>query len=124
MNFKFWFENLKKIDYSKYQRIQVTTMIGEAKAYCYFYLGDECNQDKYVFSGFDLSKEPPVCNSIYAGFAGEFTGPDFKNNIPENWKQLTEDKGYEFIANEKLLDNIADKYGNNIGLAIKKWRQN
>jgi hypothetical protein len=118
--FQFWFENLKKIDYSRYDRVQISSLVGEAKAYCYFYLGDTCNQDKYVFKSFDLSQEKAVPKSIYAGFAGEFVGPRFKNDIVNNWEQETQDKGFEFVGVETLMDTIAYKYGNDIGLAIKK----
>ena len=58
--------------------------------------------------------------SIYAGFGGEFVGPKFKNDISENWKEMAQGQGWKFVAYKQLRDNIADKYGNNIGLAIKE----
>ncbi len=118
--YQFWFENLKKIDYRKYEKIQITTLIGDAKSYCLYYLGDDCNQEKYVFNSFDLSQEKPTDHGIYAGFSGEFAGPDFKNQISANWKEVSVDKGLEFVGTMNLNDNIADKFGNDIGLAVKK----
>lgn len=118
--FQFWFSQLEKVDINKIDRIQISSLVGDSKAYCLFYLGKTCNQDKFVFKSFDLSVEILVVNSVYAGFAGEFTGPRFKNDIDPNWVKLTQDKKFDFIGAESLYDTIAFKYGNDIGLAIKR----
>jgi hypothetical protein len=79
-----------------------------------------CDQSKFVFKSFDLSTEKPEINSVYAGFAGEFVGPRYKNDIDPNWEKLTKDRGFEFIGEESLTDTVAYQYGNDIGIAIKK----
>lgn len=118
--FQFWYEKLAKTDISSYNRIQISALVGDSKAYCYFYLGKVCDQNKFVFSSFDLSTEKAVPNSLYAGFSGEFMGPRFKNDIDPNWKNITEAKGFYFLETESLADTVAYKYGNDIGLAIKR----
>jgi hypothetical protein len=118
--FQFWYEKLTNMDLNQYGRIQVSALTGDSKAYCYFYLGKICDQDKFVFKSFDLSQEKPVVNSVYAGFAGEFVGPKFKNDIDPNWQKSTAERGFEFLGTETLADTVAYKYGNDIGLAIKK----
>jgi len=118
--FQFWFSNLEKVNINNVNRIQISSLVGDSKAYCYFYIGKICDQDKFVFKSFDLSSETAIANSVYAGFAGEFVGPKFKNDIDPNWENETKKKDFEFIGVESLYDTVAYKYGNDIGLAIKK----
>ncbi|MFA5828029.1 MAG: hypothetical protein WC841_01520 [Candidatus Shapirobacteria bacterium] len=117
--YQFWFENLRAVDISLYSRIQVTTLIGNTKAYCRFYLGEKCDQPNIIFNNFNAKSDILVGNSIYAGFAGEFVGPKFNNDIDENWKEIAQNQGWSFMAHKRLRDTIANQYGNDIGLAIR-----
>lgn len=118
--YQFWFEGLKKSDLSNFEKIQVTSLIGNSKAYCYFYLGDVCDSEKITFSSFDLGKDSGVPKTIYAGFGGEFVGSDFKNNISNEWVKMANSKGLVLVGMKNLRDTIANKYGNDIGLMIKE----
>jgi len=112
--FEFWYSELNKIDLDKFEKVVVTSLIGDSKSFCYFYLGKICDERKFVFNSFDLTKEK-VNKSIYAGFAGEFVGPDFKNNINDKWYQTST---IRIISKTTLRDIIANKYGNDIGVGI------
>lgn len=118
--FQFWYEKLAKMDLNQYEQIHVSALVGDSRAYCYFYLGKVCNQDKFIFKSFDLSSENPVINSVYAGFAGEFVGSKFKNDIDPNWQNEVIKRKFIFLESESLADTVAYKYGNDIGLAIKE----
>lgn len=117
--FQFWFENLAKIDLDNYQKIYVSSLVGDSKKYCYFYHGKKCDEAKWIFKSFDLEKEVIENKTIYAGFAGEFVGSKFKNDISSDWKKEGELKGLNFLSVKNLLNTIAYKYGNDIGVAIK-----
>lgn len=117
--FQFWFENLSKINLDNYQKIYVSSLVGDGKRYCYFYQGKKCDEMKWVFKSFDLEKEIIENKTIYAGFAGEFVGSKFKNDISNDWKKEGELKGLNFLSVKNLLNTIAYKYGNDIGVAIK-----
>ena len=56
----------------------------------------------------------PAKKSIYAGFAGEFIGSDFKNNINSDWLTLIKDKGFTNLKTINLRDTIAYKFGNDV----------
>ena len=116
--FQFWYENLSKMDLDNYQNIYISSIIGDSKKYCYFYIGKSCNDPKWVFNSFDLEKNNLENKSIYAGFAGEFVGSKFKNDISSDWKKEAELKGLSFINVKSLLNTIAYKYGNDIGVAV------
>lgn len=111
--FAFWYEELLKIDISKYDSVQITSIVGNSKPYCYFYLGNVCDS-KFVFESFDLTKTKNI-NSIYAGFAGEFVGFNFKNNISSTWNKTT---NINIISTKSLRDTIANQYGNDIGIGV------
>lgn len=118
--YQFWFEGLKRSGLPNFEKIQITTLIGDSKAYCYFYMGSVCDSEKIKFSSFDLNKEIGNPKTIYAGFGGEFVGPDFKNNISNEWIKTANAKGLVLIGTKNLRDTIANKYGNDIGLMIKE----
>jgi hypothetical protein len=120
MAYQFWYKNISKLDYSKYNKIQITSIIGDSRLYCKFYLGNVCNDKKFVFEGFDLSKDTSLSDGIYAGFAGEFVGPKFKNDIDPNWVNNLDISVYSNIGVMSLRDTIAYKYGNDIGIFEKK----
>lgn len=117
--FQFWYENLNKVNLDNYQKIYVSSIIGDSQKYCRFYLGDKCNQEKWIFKSFDLEKDKIENKTIYAGFAGEFVGSKFKNDISNDWKNEAELKGLSFLEVKSLLNTIAYRYGNDIGVAIK-----
>lgn len=117
--FQFWYTSLKEIDLNQFKKVMVTSRIGDAKKYCYFYLGKRCDQDKFKFDGFDLSVDKVESKSIYAGFSGEFVGSRFKNDISSDWQKMISDRGFDLVKSISLRDTIAYKYGNDIGLIIK-----
>ena len=112
--YKFWFEEISKLNIDEYDRIQISSLIGDSKKYCYFYLGVKCNDKRFVFKSFNLSKES-VLNAVYAGFAGEFAGAKFKNDIDADWDKNSIAKIVNKIS---LRDTIANQYGNDIGVGI------
>ncbi len=114
--FEFWYKEIGKLDLNKFDKIQISSLVGDAKPYCYFYLGKVCDNKKFEFNSFNLSKEKEK-GVLYAGFAGEFVGDKFKNDIDSNW-----DKNpiVNIIAKKTLRDTIAYKYGNDIGVGIVK----
>ena len=115
-----WFKNISQLDRSKFKIIQVTTLVGDPRVYCDFYLEKECESTKFVFKNFNLNEDKPVSGTLYAGFSGEFVGPRFKNDIADNWKKITEDKGMKFISSSHTYDTVAYQYGNDIGLVFKE----
>lgn len=112
--FDFWFKEIKKLDVDQYNSIQISSLVGDSKKYCYFYLGKACDDKKFVFNSFDLSKQKQS-NTIYAGFAGEFVGSKFKNDIDSNWDNMSVVK---IVAKKSLRDTIANQYGNDIGVGV------
>lgn len=112
--FEFWFKNIRMMDINKYNKVQISSLVGDSKKYCYFYLKNICDSDKFVFKSFDLTTEK-MPNSVYAGFAGEFVGSDFKNDINNNWNQTSL---INIISYKTLKDTIANKFGNDIGVGI------
>jgi len=73
-----------------------------------------------AFDSFNVTSDEVSVGSIYAGFAGEFVGPKFKNDINENWREMAQGQGWKFVAYKRLRDNVANRYGNDIGLAIRE----
>lgn len=114
--YQFWFTELKKIDLNKYNNVQISTIIGDSKAYCLYYLGDKCNSNKFIFNSFDLSITRSL-NIVYAGFAGEFVGSDFKNIIKGDWDN---NSIFNIFSKKLLRDTIAYKYGNDLGVGVVK----
>ena len=98
---------------NNFEKIYVTSLVGKTERYCKFYLGN-CDENKFIFDSFTLEKNRPRKNTIYAGFAGEFIGSDFKNNINSDWLTLIKDKGFTNIETKSLRDTIAYKFGNNV----------
>lgn len=112
--FEFWFKEIKKQDISQFNRVFISSLVDDSKKYCYFYLGIICDNQKFVFKSFNLIEEK-VPNSIYAGFAGEFVGSRFKNNIDSDWNRTTV---INIFSIKSLRDTIANQYGNDIGVGI------
>ncbi|MFA7301126.1 MAG: hypothetical protein WC069_02365 [Candidatus Shapirobacteria bacterium] len=114
--FEFWYREIDKLDLTKYNKIQVSSLVGDAKQYCYFYLGKICDDKKFEFNSFDLSLKSEK-STLYAGFAGEFVGSRFKNDIDSGW-----DKNalIDIVAKKSLRDTIAYKYGNDLGVGYEK----
>lgn len=115
--YDFIFNNIKKVDYKSYKKIYVTSIVGNPEKYCKYYLGDCKN---FVFDSFDLKNTKPINNYLYAGFAGEFVGSDFKNDISSNWNNQIKGMGLQIINSISLRDTIAYKFGNDIVVAIYK----
>lgn len=114
--YDFIFKNIKKLSFRNYKKIHITSIIGNSKQYCKYYLRD-C--DNFIFESFDLKNFQPDNNSLFAGFAGEFIGSDFKNNISVNWENQIKGKGLMIVASKNLRDTIAYKFGNDIVIAQK-----
>lgn len=111
--YEFIFKSIEKRNLDDFEKIYVTSLVGNTEKYCKFYLGN-CNSDKFVFDSFDLEGVKAEKDSIYAGFAGEFVGSDFKNNINNDWLTLIKAKGFTEIETKKIRDTIAYKFGNNM----------
>jgi len=118
--FQFWYQNMTQLDLDKYDQITVTTIVGDSRVYCKYYLGNKCDSNKFVFKGFELTSDTVIKSGLYAGFAGEFVGSRYKNDIANNWMDMAQSIGLSEIAHLNLRDTIAYKYGNDIGLMIKK----
>ena len=112
--FEFWFKEISRLNIDQYNSVYVSSLVGDSKKYCYFYLGVKCNDKRFVFKSFDLSKER-VLNAVYAGFAGEFVGAKLKNDIDVDWETNSIAKIVNKIS---LRDTIANQYGNDIGVGI------
>jgi hypothetical protein len=111
--YEFVFKSIKKRELDNFEKVYITTLVGNAEKYCKFYLG-KCSSDKFVFNSFELEGIRPEKNSIYAGFAGEFVGSDFKNNINNDWLTLIKDKGFTELETKEIRDTIAYKFGSNM----------
>jgi hypothetical protein len=118
--YEFWYKNLKVYSENNVvNRIRVSTLIGNSRNYCQFYFGSECDSDKFVFDSFDLSvgvKE----KGVYLGFAGEFVGPKFKNDIDPLWDSVASSNGIRIVSKKNIRDTVAYRYGNDIGLGEVK----
>jgi len=118
--YQFWYKKMADLDLSKYDRIQISSVVGNSYNYCLFYLGEQCNDKKFVFESFDMSVDSTIANGVYAGFAGEFVGKRFKNDIANNWIEISKAKGLKMVDWTNIRDTIAFQYGNDIGLMIKE----
>lgn len=116
--FEFWYQNLNKLDLNNYQNIYVSSLLGDSKSYCIFYLGNICNENKWIFKNFNLAIDTVQNKAIYAGFAGEFVGPKFKNDIDVNWASTLESKKINIIGVKGLRDTIANQYGNEVAVGV------
>jgi hypothetical protein len=117
--YEFVFESIKKRDLNDFKKVYITTLVGNTERYCKFYL-ETCNSDKFIFNSFELEGVRPEKKSIYAGFAGEFVGSDFKNNINNDWLTLINDKGFTGIETKEIRDTIAYKFGSNMVIGEAK----
>ena len=117
--YEFVFNSIKEKDISKFEKIYVTSLVGKTDKYCKYYFGN-CDESKFIFNSFELKGIKPEKNSIYAGFAGEFIGSDFKNNINSDWLTLIKDKGFTDVETKNLRDTIAYKFGNDIVIGEAK----
>ncbi len=111
--YEFVFKSIKKRDFNKFEKVYVTSLVGNTKEYCEYYLGN-CDPNRFVFNSFELKGIKPEKNTIYAGFVGEFIGSDFKNNINSDWLTLIKDKGFTALETIKIRDTIAYKFGNEV----------
>lgn len=112
------FKTISKEDLEKYDNIYISSIVGNPELYCKFYRND-C-QEKFTFKSFDLSVNKSEKKSLYAGFAGEFIGSDFKNNINSNWKNMISSSGINILGTMKMRDTIAYKYGNDVVIGEAK----
>lgn len=117
--FEFWYRGLQNIgDINRYKKIYITSLVGDSKSFCYFYLGKMCRSDKFVFESFDLSSKREEKPVLYAGFAGEFVGSRFKNDISSDWIDQAKDMSINIRETKSLRDTIANRYGNDIGIGV------
>lgn len=117
--YEFVFKSIENKNWKDFDKIYVTSMVGNSEKYCRFYLG-KCNVEKFVFDSFDLSNSSPEKNAIYAGFAGEFVGSQFKNDIDGNWLFRIKNNGFSGIETKNIRDTIAYKFGNDVVVAEAK----
>lgn len=111
--YEFVFNSIKNRDFNNFQKIFVTSLVGNSENYCKYYL-ESCDKNKFIFNSFDLKENRPEKNVIYAGFVGEFVGSDFYNNINSEWLTLVNSKGFAKIEIKNLRDTIAYKFGNTV----------
>jgi len=111
--YEFIFSSIKERNLNDFNKVYVTSLVGRSENYCKYYL-DNCDQNKFVFNSFELKEIKPEKKSIYAGFAGEFIGSNFKNNIDSDWLTLIKDKGFTSLKTVNLRDTIAYKFGNDV----------
>lgn len=111
--YEFVFKSIKEKDLNKFEKIYVTSLVGNSEKYCQYYFGN-CDKNKFIFNSFELEKSKPEKNTIYAGFVGEFVGSDFKNNINNDWLTLVKDKGFTELKIKNIRDTIAYKFGNEV----------
>ncbi|EKD55992.1 MAG: hypothetical protein ACD_58C00321G0001 [uncultured bacterium] len=117
--YQYWYEGIKPLGVENFEKINVSTLIGSSQNYCWFYLGDICKTDKFVFNSFNLSTGN-IDSGLYAGFTGEFVGPKFKNDFSSDWETQLPARELTLISKENIRDTVAYKYGNDIGLVVKK----
>lgn len=117
--YKYWYTGISAQGVGNHPKIFVSTLIGSSQNYCWFYLGDVCKTDKFVFNSFNLSSGN-IDNGLYVGFAGEFVGPKFKNDISDEWEDQLPSMGLTLISKINIRDTVAYRYGNDIGLVVKK----
>ncbi len=117
--YDFVFKTISEKGVDNYSKIQVSSLVGKTEMYCNFYL-KKCDTDKFVFKSFDLTKEKLEDKKLYAGFVGEFIGPDYKNNMNSNWKNMISGNEINIIKIDNLRDTIAYKYGNEIIVGEKR----
>lgn len=118
--FQFWYQNISKVSLENYQKIYISSLLGDSKAYCNFYFGKICSDKKWNFNNFNLFENKIEDKAIYAGFAGEFVGPKFKNDIDADWQNKPELKSLKFLSIKNLSDTIANQYGNEVAVAVKE----
>lgn len=111
--YEFIFKSIEEKDISKFEKIYVSSLVGNSEKYCRYYFRN-CDKNKFVFNSFDLEKTRPEKNTIYAGFVGEFVGSDPKNMINSDWLTLIKDKGFTELEIKNIRDNIAYKFGNEV----------
>lgn len=114
--YQFIYESLNRYNRANFQRIQVTSLVGDPSLYCIYYL-NRCPSSQFVFESFNFQVDKPERGTLYAGFVGEFLGPNFPNNFPENWKEVLQGKGFQILGSYQTHDNIANQYGDNVVLA-------
>jgi len=100
-------------------KIQITDRVANAVLYCRYFLRQQCD-DRFMMAGFNFKDFPPQKGITYAGFEGEFVGPNFKNFFPDNITKRLTDDGFEVVSSKALRDNIANQYGFNLVVAKLK----
>ncbi len=105
----------------KNSKIVVTDLMGHSKDYCNYYIGVGC-ETNFLFGEFpDRSiNESFTDGVVYAGFIGEFLGPDFNNYFPDNAFSKIESLGFREIDSTEIRDSVAYKFGNKIFVGVKK----
>lgn len=113
--YKYFFETTRNID----GHIQVTDRVANALLYCKYFLGRQC-KEKFEMTGFNFKDSPPIKDITYAGFEGEFIGPNFENKYEGNIADSLTGSGFEVISVKPIRDNIANQYGFNLVVATYK----
>ncbi|MEK7527684.1 MAG: hypothetical protein AAB574_01515 [Patescibacteria group bacterium] len=113
--YKYFFETVRNLP----GKIQVTDRVANAVLYCQYFLGGRCDAN-FTLAGFNFKESPPQRDISYAGFEGEFVGPNFKNFFPDNITKRLTDDGFEVVSFRALRDNIANQYGFNLVVAKLK----
>jgi len=103
-----------------YSQIIVSENLSESKKYCLFYLKD-CSLLKT--DNFDLSKNRPNRGVLYIGFTGNFLGQNSENSFPQDANEEIKKRELEILKKTHILDNIANKYGQELFIVQTKDKQ-
>jgi hypothetical protein len=66
---------------------------------------------------FNLSNKLPDQNTLYIGFTGNFLGPNSQNSFPTKPDIEIANMGFSVLKQIHVLNNIADKYGQELFIA-------
>lgn len=116
--YRFIFQEIRKYQNQNFH-FDITTMIGQPEQYCKYYLGS-CPPADYAFDSFSLKDRTPVVGTIYAGFIGEFIGPDLLNTVPTGWPNKFPKKGLAVLSTYTTRDTIAYHFGDTAVVAMTK----
>jgi len=129
-NYHFWFDNreiaydfiyksLQEINLQNYNKIYITSLIGDPRSYCLYYLKD-CPEEKFSFHSFDLTSKNSQTKELYAGFIGEFLGKRIDNIFPPAATEEVRGKSLRILYQKKLRDSVAFQYGHQLIIAEKQ----
>jgi hypothetical protein len=98
----------------KIKEIYISTLVGNPELYYSYYFSSNpqvfIQNSSLHFTSFDLKGNTPNKDALYAGFLGEFIGPDPFNNFSEKDLDKIKDEGLQILKIWKTYDTIAYGY--------------